>query len=150
RALDERQHALADDRLLADREVKRMIFGSHPYGRAPRGDVREIASIAADDVQAIIRRQIRAESMVVAVAGPPASDIAERAKKWTDSIPKGKAADLDLGPGPDRIHGRRIVLVDKPERRRAEVYAAALIPGAPDPRGPAMLAARAALGGSFS
>src|SRR5262249_11692734 len=64
RALDERQHALADDRSLADREVKRMIFGSHPYGRAPRGEVRDIAAITADDVQAIVRRQIRAESMI--------------------------------------------------------------------------------------
>jgi zinc protease len=150
RALDERQQALADDRSLADHEVKRMLFRAHAYGRAPRGDVRDIASITADDVLAIVRRQVRGESMILAIAGASLGNLSDRAKQWTDSVPKGKAADMDLGPGPDRPRGRKIVLIDKPERRRAEVCVGQLIPGAPDPRGPAMLAARAALGGSFS
>jgi zinc protease len=153
RALEERQRALNHDRSLAEGEMKRLLFGSHAYRRLPRGDVREIASIAADDIQALLKRQIRSESILIGVAlGSFAAkdDLAERAKKWTESVPKGRAADLDLGPAPEHLRGRKVVLVDKPERRTADVVAGMLIPGALDPRRPALLAAVASIGGSFS
>jgi zinc protease len=153
RALEERQAAIADDRRLAEGEARRAIYGAHAYGRPPRGDARELALSSSEDVRSLFRRALRRESIVVALAlgaALPSADVKALIASASSEIAPGKAADAEPLARVEALKGRRLIIVDKPDRREVNILASTLAPGARDPRASAALAANAAIGGALS
>jgi zinc protease len=110
-----------NDRALATRHFRRVLFQGHPYGRRAGGRLATIASITRSDVIEQYARCFVRGNLAFAFSG----DIdEERARKVADRI----AAGLPEGPGgadgvasPGAREGRRLVFVDKPDRSQTQI-----------------------------
>ncbi len=140
-----------DDQALAGRAFRRALFADHPAGRPSSGTVASVRAISLDDCAAWCRSAPSLDRLVVGVAGDIDEAQAERlllrplrALPARSAIAAGPVAQ----PAPPR--GRRAVLLDKPERTQAQIYAGHLgpRPGTPDHMG--MLVSSVAFGGTFS
>ncbi len=54
---------------VADREMRRRMFGEHPYSRTPTGELEDVGGLSAADAKAWWYRYIRHDSCVLYVAG---------------------------------------------------------------------------------
>ncbi len=139
-----------DDRTLCSRHFRRFAFGSHPYGRPRSGTRESIGSITHADVIAHHARTIAAENLVIDVWGdfePRA--LAKLLDRSFGGLPKGKrqtrvVADPVFAPG------RRVLVVDKPERTQTQILVGAMGTSPHDRDHTALLAANTAFGGLFS
>ncbi len=111
-----------DDRTLAGRHFRRTLFAGHPYGRPTQGTVAGLDAVTGDDALAAFRRTFSRDNVFFAAAGDVS--LAELAA-FSDRINPGLAS----GPSPTTtieapkpIRGRRLVIVDKPERSQTQIY----------------------------
>jgi zinc protease len=139
-----------DDSLLAGRALRRHLFADHPHGWRVIGTSRGLAAITAADVRAFARRHYVKGGAIVHVSGDIAPAHAEEiALRLTAALPAGDAPDYPAGePPPPR--GRRLVIVDKPERTQTQLGVGTLGSHPLDDDYIAMLVANAAFGGTFS
>jgi len=110
-----------NDRWLAVRNFRRVLFEGHPYGRPIRGRMDTISAITRDDVVFHHRRHFTQGRVAIAIAGDVTRDQAELiSKRLVSRLPEG-------GPSPDELSdppataGRRLVFVDKPDRTQAQI-----------------------------
>lgn len=165
RALEERLRLRSDDHLLAQIELRRALSGAHPIGTNPWGEVRDLASITRDDVRAFMRRHVGRDAIVAGVASPAGDGLEGALERWMEDLPirssltdptsqpgRGDAGSADLFASIERtsLRGRRVVLIDRPGRREAVVILGSMFPRTTDDRMPALLAANAVIGASFS
>lgn len=139
-----------DDRTLCSRHFRRFAFGSHPYGRPRSGTRKSIASITHADVVAHHARTIAAENLVIDVWGdfePPA--LVKLLDRCFGGIPRGKR-QTRIVTDPVLAPGRRVLVVDKPERTQTQILVGALGTSPHDRDHTALLAANTAFGGLFS
>lgn len=143
-AADARRRFVDHDRALAQAELIRTLFGEET-GRNPLGSVEELAKITRDDVASFVHRHWSAEGTRIILAGRFDERLRERIL--------ARAARLERPTdrkrarrAPSEAEGTRVVLIDKPDRRRAFVlFGKALVAG-----GPAAAAADAAIGGALT
>lgn len=100
---------------IADRELRRRLYGMHPYGRSAQGEVEEIDRLSVDDVQAWWASFVRPERAALIFAGdidmPRAKALAAAALgdwKLEAPLPSVKLPPI---PQPAPTH---IYLVDRP------------------------------------
>jgi zinc protease len=142
-----------DDSSLASRWFDWLCAPGHPYGRTSLGTDQSIARISRDHALRQWRDEVRADNLIVGVAGDVdderahrlASELAARLPKATSAAPNRAAAPL---PPPPR--GRRYVLVDKPDRSQAQLRIGHLCLGYGHRDTAPMLLAETAFGGMFS
>jgi zinc protease len=148
--LAELKDSLDDDRSLARRFFRRRFFGSHPYGRSVTGTPKTVPEIGAPDVRAVFERSFVRDNLIFAFSGDldaeRASHIAERI---SDALPSA-AAPLDETPEPVAIPGRRLVIVDKPERTQTQILVGCLGSHTRDDDHVALLVANTIFGGTFT
>jgi zinc protease len=138
------------DRALAQRWFRRKLFEGHAYGRSVGGLIESLSRIEARDVREHYARLWVAENLVFAFAGAideaGARQIAGRLRQAL----AGGAARTDGLPEPALPPGRRLVIVDKPERTQTQILIGALGSHPHDPDHTALHVANTVFGGTFT
>lgn len=141
---------LDNDRALARRWFRRRLFAGHPYGRPTSGTLASLGRIELSDLEALYRKLFVRENLLLAFAGDVASDAAVRyAERITGALPSGPAVADDVGePAPPT--GRRLVIVDKPERTQTQILIGGLGTHPRDADHTALHVANTIFGGTFT
>lgn len=100
---------------LADRELRRQMFGTHPYARTATGEYEDVLALAPEDARNWWRQFIRPEESTLIVAGDidlrqAAALAAKYFGDWKNETPP-VAIDVPQPPAPAPTH---IYLVDFP------------------------------------
>lgn len=138
------------DRSLVTRHFRRVLFEGHPYGRRLGGQVATLRSITRDDVVTGYERIFRRDQAAISFSG----DITEaQAKELSARLlaglrEGGKAGDSI--PPPSIKPGRRLVLVDKPERTQTQILIGTLGSHPNDADHMPLQVATMVLGGTFT
>jgi zinc protease len=139
-----------NDRALAGLAFRRALFGTHPYARSAAGRPSSLETIAKPDVTEAYSKRFLRGDLVLGFAGAILEEEAkELGARLTRALPEGSAAALDL-PEPVRPSGRRLVLVDKPERTQTQTLIGTLGTLPSDPDHYPLVCATAVLGGTFT
>jgi zinc protease len=142
--------SLDDDRGLARRWFRRRLFEAHPYGRPVSGTPATLDRVTREDVRARAASLATRGSLVFAFAGDIERAEAESLVERIESnLPAGGAVP-DPTPDPAPVRGRRLVLVDKPERTQTQILIGALGTHPTDPDHTALLVGNTIFGGTFT
>jgi zinc protease len=115
--IDARDH----DRELGQRWFRQRLFGTHPFARPVGGTTKSVESVTSSEVRTTFERSLCANNLVFAFAGDVDEDRAAGiAKTIAASLPPGRAIPDDV-PEPTMTPGRRLVVVDKPERTQTQI-----------------------------
>jgi zinc protease len=139
-----------DDRTLCARHFRGYAYGGHPYGRPRSGTRASLRAISQKDVEASHARHFTAPNLVIGV--------------WGDFEPRVLQALLDRGFGrlsarkpsplvlrePVLESGRRILVVDKPERTQTQILIGTLGTSAHDREYVPLTIGNTAFGGLFT
>lgn len=141
-----------DDSALATRWFDWLCCPGHPYGRTSLGTESSLARIDREAAAALWRREVTTDNLVIGLAGDVDDATAARlVARLTERLPARGAASAEPAPvSAAPPPGRRLVLVDKPDRTQAQIrigHVAARY-GVADT--PALAVAEAVLGGMFS
>ncbi len=139
-----------NDRSLAQHFFRRALFGTHPYGRSSLGTVRGVEAITVAGVRDFYAKHFTQANIVVGFAG----DVTvERAKALATTLlaglPVGARVD-DPVPEPTSPKGRRLVIVDKPDRSQTQILIGRLGTWPHDEDHVALGVANAVFGGTFT
>lgn len=138
------------DRDLAARFYRRFLFGSHVYGRAPLGTTASVQAVRRRDVQACFRSTFVAENLVIGVSGDVTrEDLEDLVDDHFSELLVGERPRVRYGR-PQMAKGRRVLLVDKPDRTQTQVYIGELGIRAKDPDTFPLTVANTVLGGTFT
>ena len=139
-----------DDSALATRWFDWQCAPGHPYGRTSLGTDASLAQIELTSAAAAWRSEVVTGNLIVGVAGDVTESRATAvAAHLIERLPAGAA------PSPVEIDGfapvgRRLVLVDKPDRTQAQLRLGHLGPRWGHTDTPALLLVETAFGGMFS
>ncbi len=148
--LAELTDALDDDRGLARRFFRRRFFGAHPYARSISGTAKSVPSITRADVEAVFKQSFVRENLIFAFSGDIDAERASKiARRISDALPSG-APPSDDTPEPTIVAGRRLVLVDKPDRTQTQILIGCLGSHTRDEDHVALLVANTIFGGTFT
>lgn len=148
--LAELTDALDDDRGLARRFFRRRFFGTHPYSRSISGTAKSIPSISRADVEGVFKSSFVRENLVFAFSGEIDAERASKiARRIADALPSGTPPRDDT-PEPSAVPGRRLLLVDKPDRTQTQILIGCLGSHTRDEDHVALLVANTIFGGTFT
>lgn len=138
------------DRDLAARFYRHFLFGTHPYARAPIGTSAGVQALTRRDVQAFFRTTFVADNLIIGVAGDiTREDLEDIVGDDFSELGTGERPRVRFGR-PRMEKGRRVLLVDKPERTQTQVYIGELGIRARDPDTFPLTVANTVLGGTFT
>jgi zinc protease len=141
---------LDNDRALARRWFRRRLFAGHPYGRATSGTLASLKRIELSDLEQLYRKLLVKQHLLVGFAGDIGEDAALRfAELITKALPEGPALPDDVGE-PTGPRGRRLVIVDKPERTQTQILIGGLGTHPRDADHTALHVANTIFGGTFT
>lgn len=111
-----------DDSALATRWFDWLCCPGHAYGRTSLGTEASLARIERDAAIAVWRREVCADNLVIGLAGDVDEASARRivgrlTERLPASGPRDAAIEVPAAPPP----GRRVILVDKPDRTQAQL-----------------------------
>jgi predicted Zn-dependent peptidase len=89
------------------------LYGDHPYGRS--ASEASLANITRDDVTSFFKNQVGADRAVFAFVGDFDTNKLEKAVRAGFGDWRKAGAPLRTVPAVERIAGRRVLLVDKPD-----------------------------------
>lgn len=113
--------ARENDRELGQRWFRQRLFAGHPYGRSASGTIASIGSVTHADVVAKYASTFCSGNLVFAFAGAVEAEQAQEiAARIAGALPTGEPLP-DAVPEPAMTPGRRLVLVDKPERTQTQI-----------------------------
>jgi zinc protease len=148
--LAELSETLDDDRSLARRWFRKSVFAGHPYGRSAAGTRAGVQTATIERLRTLHQRLIGHENMVIALSGDVTAERAARfAESVASALPAG-AALVDDTPEPTLEAGRKLLLVDKPERTQTQILIGGLGTQPHDPDHLALAVANTAFGGTFT
>jgi zinc protease len=135
----------------ADRELRRRLFGNHPYGRTVTGEPADVKAVVVEDVKGWWAESARPERATLLISGdidePTARKLASEAfGDWTG--PKTtSAAPL---PTPPEAEPTRIYLVDQPGAIQSQIRIGQRSRKRDDPNYPVARVVGDYFGGAFS
>lgn len=139
-----------NDRVVAQKAFQRTIFEGHPYGRSSGGTTESVRAVTRDDVLAFYRRYVVRRNIVVGIAGDMTAERAPVvAAKLLAGLPEGEAA-ADAVPEPTMKSGRRLLVVDKPERTQTRILIGTTGTSAHDDDHVPLVVGNAVFGGTFT
>lgn len=148
----ERADCLDDDEYLVQCAFQEGLFAAHPYGRSLAGSAASIDGIATAALRSGLRRHFSHGNVAVALAGPlcdaEAAAFAEPiVRRLAPAEARAGACSLcDPPPAP----GKRLWLVEKPERAQAQILMGCLTAHPRDDGFGALMLADTIYGGTFS
>lgn len=114
------------DRSLARRWFQRRLFEGHGYSRPISGRIASIEGFDASDVRGLYQRAFTADNLLLAFAGDIDDERAKTlARRLLEALPRGQARSDSL-PDPQMKPGRRLSIVDKPERTQTQILVGGL------------------------
>ncbi|MEZ4294192.1 MAG: pitrilysin family protein [Polyangiaceae bacterium] len=139
-----------NDRLLAGRAFRRTLFDGHPYGRRAAGSLTTLTDITRDDALAFYRRHYTRRNVLVAMSGDITQGEGEAlAERLLAGLPEGEPVPDPATP-PKPPSGRRLILVDKPDRSQCQMIAGGLGTHPTDPDHIPLFVANTVFGGTFT
>jgi zinc protease len=139
-----------NDRSLATRHFRRMVFDGHPYGRRIGGTIPSIGSITQSEVRGHYRRHFVRGNLAIAFAGDVTEARAlELSQRLVAGLPQGTPRP-EVIPPPAPQPGRRLVFVDKPERTQTQILIGGLGSHPRDPDHIPLHVATTIFGGTFT
>lgn len=139
-----------NDRALARRWYRRKLFEGHSYGRSVSGSIESIRGLERDDVLALYRTTLTAKNLVFAFAGDiEAAEARAVADRMAAALAPGERRP-DTLPDPAMKPGRRVVVVDKPERTQTQIMMGGLGTHPHDDDHLALHVANTIFGGTFT
>lgn len=143
--------ALRDhDRALAGRAFRRQLFGAHPYARPVSGTLSTLRQLRREDIRARHQSLVRREHLLIGVSGDvTAAELAPLVEDAFGDLPSG-AVPRPAAKAARPPAGRRVIVVDKPERSQTQLYVGTLGVRIGDPDYHALLVADTGFGGTFT
>jgi zinc protease len=142
--------ALDNDRALVRRWFQRRLFPDHPFGRPVSGTLSTVGAVRRADVLSLFTTMMRADALVFAFAGDIEAERAESiAARLARALPTGDTLP-DAVSEPSTLPGRRLVLVDKPERTQTQILIGGLGTHPHDDDHMALHVANTIFGGTFT
>lgn len=139
-----------DDRSLCSRNFRSYAFGKHLYGRPRSGTRDSLREITLADVQAHHARHIVGKNLVIGVWGDfVPSELQALLDRTFGKLPAGKPQTLAV-PEPRVKSGRRVLVVDKPERSQTQILIGTLGTTPHDRDHEAVMAGNTVFGGLFT
>jgi zinc protease len=139
-----------NDRVVAQKAMQRTLFEGHPYGQSSGGTTQSVQAITLDDVKAFHRRFVVRKNIVIAIAGDvTASQAPAIAARLVAGLPAGERAP-DTVAEPTMRAGRRLLVVDKPERTQTQILVGTMGTSAHDDDHVPMVVGNAVFGGTFT
>ncbi|NIR59248.1 MAG: insulinase family protein [Gammaproteobacteria bacterium] len=130
---------------LAGEAFYQAVFGDHPYGSHPGGDLDTLGALTPEQVRAFHRRHYVGRNAVVAIVGDLSRDRAERvAERVVGRLPRGEAAPA-LPPVPPLETPRTVRIAHPSSQTHVQVGQPGMARG--DPRYFALYVGNHALGG---
>jgi zinc protease len=140
-----------DDSALSTRWFDWQCCPGHPYGRTPVGTESSLTRILRSAAIECWRREVVADNLVIGLAGDIDEASAERVvARLTERLPRTRRSPVALAPPAAPPPGRRVILVDKPDRTQAQLRIGHLAARYGDPDTAALALAEAVFGGMFS
>ena len=141
-----------DDSALATRWFDWVCSPGHPYGRTSLGTATSLARIDRGAATELWRREVVGANLVIGLAGDIDDATAARVvQRLVERIPVGaRAATIEDAGGETGKRGRRVILVDKPDRTQAQLRIGHLGLRYGHPDTAALAVAEAVFGGMFS
>ncbi|MFZ5894142.1 MAG: M16 family metallopeptidase [Myxococcota bacterium] len=142
--------ALDDDRGLGRRWFRKAMFDGHPYGRPVNGISSTLERITPADVARKAQQLVTREGLIVAFSGDITQAEAEAsAQRLLADLPSGEVP-VETTPEPSVRPGRRLVIVDKPERTQTQILIGGLGTHAHDADHTPLLIGNTIFGGTFT
>jgi zinc protease len=139
-----------DDQTLGAIRFREALFGSHPYGRTLSGTPSSLRRIGLDDARRFYRRHLERQAFVVGIAGDVADGDAQRMiAAYLPPLRPTSKDEQTLAPTRAR-RGRRVVIVDKPDRTQTQLFIGTLGARTRDPKLFPLIVSNTAFGGTFS
>lgn len=139
-----------NDRVVAHKAMQRTLFAGHPYGRNVGGTTQTVAAITRDDVLAFYRRHVVRANIVIGIAGDVTAEAAPAvALRMVSGLPAGEPVP-DTTVEPTMRSGRRLLVVDKPERTQTQMLVGTLGTSPHDEDHVPLVVANAIFGGTFT
>ena len=139
-----------DDRALVRRHFRRYAFHGHAYARPTSGTRQSIVRIRRADIVRHHARHVTAPNLLVGLWGAIDPRHALRlCNRHLGALPR-RRVPAPRTPEPHLERGRRIVLVDKPERTQTQILIGTLGTRTRDPEHVPLVVANTAFGGLFT
>jgi zinc protease len=140
-----------DDSHLVSRFFNRHCVPGHPYGRSILGTETTLERIERDAVQAAYRRSVVPGNLVIGFAGNLSPDrAAALAERLVADLPGDPPPPLPALDNPPLPAGRRILVVDKPERTQSQILVGHLGPRYGTRDALALIVVETVFGGTFT
>jgi zinc protease len=139
-----------NDRSLATRHFRRLVFENHPYGRRLGGTIPSVLGITQKDVIEHYRKHFVRDNVDVAFAGDiDEAKAREASARLVSKLADGKPESFAIA-SPESKRGRRLVFVDKPERTQTQILMGEVGSHPRDPDHIALHVATTIFGGTFT
>jgi zinc protease len=139
-----------NDRAVAQKAMQRTLFEGHPYGLSSGGTTQSVQRIGREDVTAFYRRFVVKRNIVVGIAGDVTADRAPAiAARIVSALPEGERSSDEVAE-PKMRAGRRLLVVDKPERTQTQILVGTLGTSPHDDDHVPLVVANAVFGGTFT
>lgn len=137
-----------DDGTLAALFFRRLTFAGHPFGHGGQGTVSGVSAITRDDVLAHAARMYTRDSLLVGASGDIDRAGLDALLAPLEALPPGEP--VWAFPEVPRPSGRRVSIIDKPERTQAQILVGHPAFCAADPDALAVELGVTAFGGTFT
>lgn len=139
-----------NDRWLAARAFRQVLFAGHPLGRSATGSQASLRRVKRDAIAAFHAERVRGADVLVALAGDVTRDEALRLVGHAfATLPPGQAPRLEL-TDPTPPPGLRVRLVDKPDRTQTQLFIGTIGVRVGEPSFYPLLVANTVFGGTFT
>jgi zinc protease len=138
-----------DDRALAARHFRGFTLGKHPYGRPVAGSTQTVRGITRDLVRAHHEKHFVRNNLIVSMSGDVKLERAQQLVAAHVQLPEGRVPKVEA-PATTIAKGRRLLIVDKPERTQTQIIVGTLGTHVLDPDHTALQVANVVFGGLFT
>jgi zinc protease len=138
-----------DDRTLAARHFRGFALGKHLYARPIVGTAHSLKAVTRQHVLDHYAAHFVASNAIVAMAGAVSDTRAQELALKYFRLPAGRAPTLQV-PKTTFAKGRRLLIVDKPQRTQTQIIVGTLGTHTDDPDHTALQVANVVFGGLFT
>jgi len=141
---------LDNDRALAARHFRRFCLPNHLYGRSVVGSQKSIKRITRGRIAEQLDVHLCASNLIIGVAGPLTKhQLRDLISRHLGGLARGSAPKQKIAE-PTFARGRRLLIVDKPERTQTQILIGTLGARALDKDLLPLVLANTVFGGTFS